>query len=175
MKHVKPIQVFALLAMTTGAASAHVTLEQKEVTQGATSKFTLRVPHGCDGAPTLKVRVAVPEGVISVKPMPKAGWTLETVTGPYAQPYDYHGSTVTEGVREVVWTGELLDAHYDEFVIRGTLASVLEPDTMLYIPVVQECANGAERWIEIPAEGGDADSLEMPAPGLKLLPAAASH
>jgi uncharacterized protein YcnI len=36
---------------------------------------------------------------------------------------------------------------------------------------VQECANGAERWIEIPAAGQDPESLESPAPGLKLLPA----
>jgi uncharacterized protein YcnI len=78
-------------------------------------------------------------------------------------------------VTEIVWTGELPDAWYDEFVFRGMLTTDLELGKMLYFPVVQECANGAERWIEIPAEGQDPDSLEGPAPGVKLLPAVAGH
>ena len=59
----------------------------------------------------------IPEGVIAVKPMPKAGWTLETVTGPYAQRLRLPRNQVTEGVTEVIWTGELPDAFYDEFVV----------------------------------------------------------
>ncbi|MBQ0818705.1 DUF1775 domain-containing protein, partial [Microvirga sp. HBU67558] len=39
-----------------------------------------------------------------------------------------------------------------------------------------ECAGGkADRWIEVPAEGKSADDYEHPAPGLKLLPARATH
>jgi len=34
--------------------------------------------------------------------------------------------------------------------------------------VVQACGEATERWIEIPAEGQDADALENPAPGIKL-------
>jgi uncharacterized protein YcnI len=164
---------FAIVA--AGAALAHVTLETTEAPVGAAYKAVLRVPHGCEGEATQKVRVQIPEGVIAVKPMPKAGWTLETVTGKYARSYDYFGSPMNEGVTEVIWTGELPDAFYDEFVFRGMLTTSLEPGTHLYIPVVQECADGAERWIEIPAAGQDPDSLEYPAPGLKLLPAAGGH
>ena len=127
------------------------------------------MPHGCEGSATLKVRVQVPEGVISVKPMPKAGWTLETVKGPYTKSYDYYGTALKEGVKEVVWTGKLLDEHYDEFVFRGFLTEDLKAGTTLFFPVVQECEKGAERWIEIPAEGQDAEALESPAPGVKLL------
>jgi uncharacterized protein YcnI len=36
---------------------------------------------------------------------------------------------------------------------------------------VQECATGAERWIEIPAAGQTSDDLEDPAPGVMVLPA----
>ena len=165
----------AALAVAAGAAQAHVTLETAEAPVGSTYKAVLRVPHGCEGEATLKVRVQMPEGVIAVKPMPKAGWTLETVKGTYAQSYDYYGTPVTEGVTEVVWTGALPDAFYDEFVFRGMLTSGLEAGTALYFPVVQECANGAERWIEIPQPGQDPDSLEFPAPGVTLLPAAGGH
>lgn len=102
--------------------------------------------------------------------MPKAGWTLEVTKGAYAKSYDYHGTPMTEGVTEVVWTGNLPDEHYDEFVVRGTLAGDFAPGSMLYLPIVQECADAAERWIEIPETGKSADDYEFPAPGLKILP-----
>jgi len=153
-------------------ALAHITLETAEAPAGSTYKAVLRVPHGCEGAASLKVRVQVPEGVIAVKPMPKAGWTLETVKGAYKQPYDYYGTPMTEGVKEIAWSGKLLDEHYDEFVFRAYLTPGLQAGTNLYIPAVQECEGGkAERWIEIPAAGRSADDYRFPAPGLKLLPA----
>lgn len=161
-----------LLAAITQTAVAHATLEQESVTQNATEKLTVRIGHGCDGAPTLRVRVQVPEGMIAVKPMPKAGWTLETVVAPYAKPYDYFGNTLTEGVQEIIWSGELADEHYDEFVFRGRVTDTAEANRMLYVPIVQECADAAERWIEIPAEGQSGDDLEGPAPGVMVQPAA---
>jgi uncharacterized protein YcnI len=78
---------------------------------------------------------------------------------------------VTEGVTEVDWSGgNQTDEFYDEFVFRGTLTAGLPAGEILYFPVVQQCGDVTERWIEIPAAGQDADSLEAPAPGLKLLP-----
>jgi uncharacterized protein YcnI len=165
----------ALLASTSVGAFAHATLEQGEAPVKGMYKAVMRVPHGCEGAATLKVRIQIPEGVISVKPMPKAGWTLETVKGPYAKTYDLWDTKVSEGVKEVTWSGELLDEHYDEFIFRGYLSDQLPPDTMLYFPTVQECASAAERWIEIPAVGQNPDDLKYPAPGVKLLPAKAGH
>jgi uncharacterized protein YcnI len=121
--------------------------------------------------------VQIPEGVIAVKPTPKAGWELDMIEGAYKQSYDYHGTPTTNGVRELVWTGKLLDKHYDEFVFRAYLTSSLKADSTLYFPVVQECESGkSDRWIEIPAEGKSADDYKFPAPGLKLMPAkAATH
>ncbi|SEA90081.1 YcnI family protein [Rubrimonas cliftonensis] len=163
----------AALCALAGVAHAHATFEVSEAPVNSTYKAVLRVPHGCEGEATLKVRVRIPEGVIAVKPQPKAGWTLDTVKGPYAQPYTLWGSTVTEGVVEIVWTGELLDEHYDEFVFRGRLTDALPVGEVLYIPTVQECATKAERWIEIPAAGQNADDLAYPAPGVTILPASA--
>ena len=93
------------------------------------------------------------------------------VTGPYARAYQNHGTGVSEGVTEIIWSGELPDAFYDEFVFRAMLTDSLAAGSKLYFPVVQECGDAAERWIEIPEAGQDPDSLEYPAPGLKLLPA----
>lgn len=86
-----------LLAVAlAGPAFAHATFEQTEFAQNSTAKFTTRIGHGCEGEATLRVRVQIPEGVIAVKPMPKAGWTLETVSGPYGRSYELWGATVTE-------------------------------------------------------------------------------
>ena len=166
----------ALLCLSTFPVFAHATLEVQEAPVGSTYKAVLRVPHGCEGAATLKVRVQVPEGVIAVKPMPKAGWALETVKGTYKQSYDYYGTPMTEGVKEIAWTGKLLDEHYDEFVFRAYFTPGLQAGAMLYVPAVQECEGGkAERWIEIPAAGKSADDYKFPAPGLRLLPAKAGR
>ncbi len=151
------------------AAFSHATLEVQEAAVGSTYKAIVRIGHGCGSEATLKVRVQVPEGYFSVKPQPKAGWTLETVKGKYEKTYSRFGHDYKEGVKEVVWTGELLDEHYDEFVLRGSLADDLKVGSTFFIPIIQECANGAERWIQIPAEGQDPHDLEYPAPGVKII------
>ena len=162
-------------AAATAAANAHVTLEEPTAAPGW-YKAVLKLPHGCDGKTTTGISVKLPEGFIGAKPMPKPGWTLETVKAPYGQSYDDFGASVAEGVREIVWTGRLLDEHYDEFVFRARLTDRLPAGEMLYFPTVQECDGGkAERWIEIPAAGKSADDYEYPAPGLKLLPAGNRH
>ncbi|WP_027529849.1 YcnI family protein [Bradyrhizobium sp. WSM3983] len=161
-----------MAALAASPAAAHVYLEGKQATVGASYKAVFAVPHGCSGSPTVKIRVQVPEGVIAVKPMSKAGWNVDIVEGQYANAYDYHGNKLTAGVKEVVWSGgKLPDYNYDEFVVSSFLTDSLKPNATLYFPVVQECEKGVSRWIEIPAEGA-AHSHEdkSPAPGVKLLP-----
>jgi uncharacterized protein YcnI len=162
----------ALAALAASPAAAHITLETKQATVGASYKAVFAVPHGCAGSATVKIRVQIPEGVIAVKPMPKAGWSVDVVEGKYAADYDYHGNKLSSGVKEVVWSGgRLPDHNYDEFVISTFLTDSLKPNTTLYFPVVQECETGVSRWIEIPAEGaGESHEDKSPAPGVKLLP-----
>jgi uncharacterized protein YcnI len=159
-------------ALFSCAASAHVTLETREAPVGAPYKAVLRVPHGCEGTGTIALRIRVPDGMIAVKPMPKPGWKIDTVTGKYAKTYSFfHGAKLSEGVTEVSFTGgNLPDAYYDEFVITGFLAGDLEAGKPLYFPVVQECEKGVHRWIEIPAAGKSSGDYPEPAPALKLLP-----
>lgn len=68
-------------ALAVSPAAAHVSLETKQATVGASYKAVFTVPHGCAGSPTVKIRVQIPEGVIAVKPMPKAGWNVDVVEG----------------------------------------------------------------------------------------------
>lgn len=162
------LAVGALAAVPT--AWPHVTLERQEAPADSYYKAVFRVPHGCEGSPTVRLRVQLPHGVTGVKPQPKPGWEVATVMGKLAEPYtDSHGNTITEGVREVAWSGgRLLDAHYDEFVMQGRLPDKAE--TKLYFPVVQECEQGVHRWIELPEPGKSADDYKEPAPQLTLTP-----
>jgi periplasmic copper chaperone A len=166
---VRAALALSTLAVLTAPALAHVTLEVQNAELGSTYKAVLRIPHGCGTEPTISIRVQVPEGFYNVKPMPKAGWTLETVTGPYAQAYDNHGTQLTEGVKEIVWKdGSLPNEWYDEFVFRGTFAGTL-PAGKLYFPTVQTCASGEEAWIDVTGD----DDVETPAPSVELVPATA--
>ena len=164
---IKQVAATLLLSVfAVGAAHAHATLEQGQGTSGKAYKAVVRIGHGCEGKPTLKVRVKVPEGLLSAKPMPKAGWTVEKIKGSYEKSYDLYGKPVKEGLTEIVWSGgNLADDEYDEFVFRGTVAKELPLGTRVYVPIVQECTDGAsERWIEIPAAGKSSDDYEKPAP-----------
>jgi uncharacterized protein YcnI len=157
--------------LAASSANAHVTLENRQAAPASYYKAVFAVPHGCAGSATVKIRVQIPEGVIAVKPMPKPGWTLETTKGKYSTSYELHGATISEGVRDVTWSGgKLADDNYDEFVLATFLTGNLKPNTTLYFPVVQECEQGVSRWIEIPQEGKSAHDSKSPAPGVKLMP-----
>lgn len=161
-----------IAAVSAYSALAHVVLEQPAGTLGKSYKAVLKVTHGCEGSPTVKLTVDIPEGVIAVKPMPKQGWTIEMKRGPYAQGYAfYHGRTLAEGVRQITWSGgNLPDDYYDEFVFSAFLAKELPAGTTLYFPSVQTCEKGENRWVEIPEAGKETQHLASPAARLKLIP-----
>lgn len=149
-------------------ALAHVTLETQQAAPNSIYRATFRVPHGCDGAPTIRVTVRLPEGVTGALPMPKPGWTLRTVPRADAPPPSGHGAVVP--LAEVIWEGGRLEnAHYDEFVIRLRLPNT--PGELVYIPVVQDCPDGKQAaWTEIPEPGRRITDYRMPAPAVRLMP-----
>lgn len=168
------IRLSALTLIATGmlaqSAAAHVSLEQGEAEIGKSYKAVLKIPHGCDGEPTIAVKIDIPEGYIGVKPMPKPGWKTETARGSYAANYAYyHGAVLKDGVSSVTWSGgELRDDFFDEFVVSGFIARELRPGP-LYFKVQQKCANGELSWSEVPAAGADPHSLKSPAAILTLV------
>ena len=121
-------------------AEAHMSLETKSAPPG-TYKAVFGVPHGCKAAPTTKVTITIPEGIIGVKPMPKPGWTVSVTKGPYARTYDYfHGMKLSEGVKEVVWEGGSLPSdQFDEFTLVGFISDAFKPGDYVYFPARQDC------------------------------------
>ena len=150
-------------------AKAHATLENTQGQPGKSYKGVVRIGHGCEGTATTALKIQIPEGLINVKPSPKAGWTLALTKGPYARPYALYGETLVQGVKEIIWSGgKLPDDFYDEFVFSSVIAKEVDPQKPLYVPIIQECETGRHDWVQIPAPGEDAQALKAPAPVIRL-------
>ena len=166
MTNNKIIPLCAVAAIATaGSAHAHATFTTRTVVADSYVVLALQVPHGCDGKATNEVRIELPEGFVFAKPQPKAGWELEIITGEYKKTYDNHGTDVSAGPVEIRWKGgDLPDAYYDTFTVRGKIAG-LDAGTTLAFPATQLCGSDASvAWTEVAAPGADAHALKSPAP-----------
>jgi uncharacterized protein YcnI len=155
-------------AAGVAVASAHVTASPNEAAAGSYFQTAFSVPHGCNGSPTVAVRIKIPEGVTSVKPQMKPGWQIEIKQRKLDRPIDAgHGHQISETVDEVAWRGGALpDIYYDTF---GLVMKLPEgAGKTLYFPVVQECKEGVHRWITIPAAGQKWNEVKEPAPFIRL-------
>ncbi len=162
------------LFLSPAAAHAHATLQIREASPDAGYRGVVQITHGCEGTPTNRVSVTIPEGVIGAKPMPKPGWTVTTQRGPYARAYPYYHGDIAEGVKTITWSGgSLPDDQVDEFTFLARISDAFAPGATIHFPVEQDCEKGAYRWSEIPAAGQDPHSLKSPAPGVTLVAAPA--
>ncbi|MEU1396142.1 YcnI family protein [Micromonospora zamorensis] len=158
-----------------GPASAHVTVNPKEATQGGYARVAFRVPNESDTASTTKLEVVLPENapVGSVSTMPVPGWTVATEKRKVDPPIEVHGSPITEAVSKITWTATgdagVKPGQFQEFpVSMGPLPQV---DSMVF-KVLQTYSDGnISRWIDPPTPG--AEEPESPAPVLTLTAAAA--
>lgn len=162
----------ALALVSAQGALAHATLGVTQATPNASYRGIAQINHGCEGTATIRVKITIPEGVIAAKPMPKPGWTLATTRGAYARSYPYLHGSLSEGVKEIVWSGGALpDEQFDEFVFVARITDAFQPGETVHFPIEQDCETGAYRWVELPAAGQDPHALEHPAPGVKLVAA----
>ncbi|MGB2567533.1 YcnI family protein [Micromonospora citrea] len=159
-----------------GPASAHVSVNPKEATQGGYGRFAFRVPNESDSASTTKVEVVLPENapVGSVSTMPVPGWTVVVEKRKVDPPVEVHGSQLTEVVSKLTWTATgdaaVKPGQFQEFpVSMGPLPQV---DRMVFKSLQTYSDGNVVRWIEEPTPGGE--EPEKPAPVLTLTPASAS-
>lgn len=166
--------IAVVLAAAALPAVAHVTLAQQSAPAGSYYKATFRVGHGCSGSPTQAVTVFLPEGFQGAKPMPKAGWQIDTTLTPLAKPYNSHGKLVKEEVSAISWKGGALpDAHFDEFALFGKLPA--NNPGKIYFKVLQECENGKNEWFGIPEAGKALRDMPRPAAELMLTKPEQAH
>ncbi|HET7591043.1 MAG TPA: YcnI family protein [Solirubrobacterales bacterium] len=96
--------LIGLLALP-GVAQAHVSLHPNEVPTGSFAALQIRVPNESEGTNTVKLAVQFPPGFIDVSPEYMPGWSAKVVTAKLPKPVQTDDGEVTEGVREIVWTG----------------------------------------------------------------------
>lgn len=112
MKSVKKLVIPGVLAAgivslsLSQATFAHVVVKPAEVATASYQTFTVNVPNEKD-IPTIKVKLEIPEGVTSVTPTVKSGWSIDKET---------EGEGESQTVTSITWSGgEIDEGLRDEF------------------------------------------------------------
>lgn len=92
------------VSLFAGIASAHVTIQPNETTQGKYEVFTVRVPSEKEDSPTIKIEVKFPEGVSVSRFEPKPGWTYELQKDQTGKITGVSWTTVGEGLSPTEFT-----------------------------------------------------------------------
>ena len=150
-------------------ASAHVTVAPSTTDAGASAVVRFSVGHGCEGSPTTRVEIRIPDSIYAVTPTRNPFWKVSVETEPVDPPVtDAHGTAITERVTSVVYRAlaALPDGQRDTFDLALHLPDAT--GSALVFPTVQTCETGESAWIEVPAEGQDAEELSLPAPAFTV-------
>jgi uncharacterized protein YcnI len=111
------ISMIGAITLFVGVASAHVTVQPQETTQGKYEVFTVRVPSESEDVQTMKVEVKFPEEVNITRFEAKPGWTYEV------QKDD------TGKITSATWTTEaegLTASEFVQFNVQGKVADDAE-------------------------------------------------
>ena len=169
-----PAATAAIALSLAAPAGAHVTATPSTAAAGAYTVVTFSVGHGCEGSPTTKIEIQVPESVLSVTPSRNPFYDVEKTIEKLDEPVaDAHGNEVTERTASIVYTAStpLPDGERDAFELSFQLPDA-EGETLSF-PTIQTCEKGETGWTEVPADGQDAEELESPAPAFEIVAAEA--
>ena len=117
------------LAVPFHVAHAQIVLSQPSFEAGQNYAAFFKVEHGCDGSPTVALRVQIPAGVTVLQKPEKPGWQLES-------------QTVKDSLTEITWRGRLDARASDQFGLFLKLPTKPGP---VYFPAVQQCEKGELR------------------------------
>jgi uncharacterized protein YcnI len=165
----------AAVLLAASPASAHVTVNPSNATQGGYTKLTFRVPNEKDNATTTTVEVNLPQDTpiasVSVKPVP--GWTAAATKSKLDKPIKSDDGEITEAVTKIVWTANSPDTaiqvgQFQEFDV--SVGPLPEVDKIVFKALQTYSDGDVVRWIEEPA--ADGKEPDHPAPTVKLAKAA---
>lgn len=156
--------------LLSGIASAHVTVNSTDATQGGYGVVTFRVPNESDSAGTVGLRVQLPEDTpfASVRTTPIPGWTVSLTRVAVDPPVENGDQQISEAISVVDWTAEpgtrIGPGEYAEFPL--SVGPFPELDSIVF-KAIQTYDDGSEvAWIEETVEGDG--EPEHPAPVLSL-------
>jgi periplasmic copper chaperone A len=165
------IAAVAALATTAAlaipaAASAHVTVNPREVAAGSFSVMTVRVPNERDNKGTKKLTLTLPDGIFSLSYKKVPGWKIKATKRKLDTPVNLGDFSVDEQFTKVTFTarkrGIIRPGQFEEFPL-----SVRVPDgnagDVLVFGAVQLYQGGEKvRWTGAP-------DAETPAPRVTLM------
>lgn len=133
-------------------ARAQIVLSQPSFEAGQNYAAFFKIEHGCDGSPTIALRVQIPDGVTVLETPQKPGWALNAERN-------------KGRISAVTWHGKLEAKMADQF---GLLVRLPLKAGALYFPTVQQCEKGETGWIDIPTAGQALRDVAHPAPMMQL-------
>jgi uncharacterized protein len=168
------ITLAALLAVLTlaPAASAHVTVQPKELPAGEFTVINVRVPNEKDDEGTTKVEVQMPPGFAFASYQPIPGWKVEIERGKADPPIEVHGEPVNDQVTKVTFTGDgkegiIGPGQFIDFPLSVSVPSKVG-DTLTFKALQTYEKGEVVRWI-------GAEDSEKPAPTATLVEAGGGH
>jgi uncharacterized protein len=161
-KKLVPAALLALALLAPAAAQAHVTLQPNEAPEGAYTVLDVRVPNESDSENTTKVAVQFPEGFGDVSFQAVPGWNVKVVHQKLKKPIQTDDGPVTEGVREVIFSGgKLPPGEFQDFPLSLQIPGKAGEE--LTFKAVQTYEKEVVRWIGAP-------ETEHPAPQVLVTP-----
>lgn len=147
----------ALVLVAPVAASAHVHVTPGSTEAGATTELAFSYSHGCDGSPTRRVEVTMPDEIASIALIANPGWQV--------------ASELVDGARTVVFTTDAPtpDAVRETLEVEVTLPDDAPEGTVLAFPALQVCETGETLW------GDDDPESDSPAPTITIGAEAGAH
>ncbi|WP_130799392.1 YcnI family copper-binding membrane protein [Streptomyces otsuchiensis] len=153
-----------VLALAT-PASAHVTIDPREVPGGGYATVNVKVPNERDDASTVSVELFLDPDhpVASVMPEPVPGWDIEVETAELDEPLEVHGNQITEAPSKITWSGgEINPGMFQQFPL--SVGRLPEDADQLVLKAIQTYdSDEVVRWIDEPG-----DDAESPAATLTL-------
>lgn len=148
IKKVSAIFIFLLISYSS-IVSAHVVVKPDEVGVAKFQTFTMGVPNEKDN-PVVSLRLIIPDGVTSVTPNVKPGWTIEILK-----------KKDSDNVSEIIWSSGLIPQDQrDDFLFSAKTPST---PTTLQWNAYQTYSNGSVvSWDQ--ASGNDEDESENKGP-----------
>ena len=164
------------VASFAGVASAHISIDPGEVPAGGFSVLHFQVPNESDTASTVKVEIAMPEGVVVPFVLVKAegDWKTTTETVKLDTPIKTEDGEISEVVSKVTFEGgTIAPGHFEIFDLEvGPLPNT--PGEVLAFPTIQTYDNGdVSKWIDKVVDGQP--EPEAPTPLLTLGEAGSDH
>jgi uncharacterized protein YcnI len=167
MKWMVGLFSLSVVSLLSALANAHVSVASGPGFANTTQEITFGVGHGCAGADTYRVRVEIPAGVLSVRP-------LRSDFGKVSVEKDAAGTITAVSWQKADADALDTDVAYYKLVIRLKVPD--QAFKTIYFPAHQTCRamDGTMTtvdWKMLPTDPIVDGGTDEPAPALAILPA----